>query len=122
MAERPDYIYVPGSPLQHTPMHLDASDMYGFFIEGDIVKLQASVDATLNRVAAGRTHFIAISPYVMTTFTRVQHAQSSFPADYNKGWGEEVDICTWITIGQMSDRGRFQRLLYYPFHIWVDVP
>ena len=121
MAERPAYIYTGGSPLQHTPMHLNDADMYGFFVVGDLAKLQASVDATLNRAAAGRFHFVALSPSVMVTFTRVGHAQSGFPADYEKGWGKETDIVTWITVGQMVD-GRLQRIFFYPFHIWVDVP
>jgi uncharacterized protein with NAD-binding domain and iron-sulfur cluster len=121
MPGRPDYIYTDGSPLQHTPMHLDASDMYGFFIKGDLKNLQASVDATLNRVA-GRACFKALSPYVMVTFTRVCHAQSGFPADYNKGWGKEVDIITWVMIGHLSETNRLDRLFYYPMHIWVDVP
>ena len=125
MPNRPDYIYTGGSPLQHTPMHLNESDMYGFFIKGDIAKLQASVDATLNRVAAGRMQFEALSPYVMLTFTRVSHAQSSFGADYKKGWGKETDIITWILVGQMEmvdGEKRLHRLFNYPFHVWVDVP
>jgi hypothetical protein len=121
VAERPEYIYVGGSPLQHTPMHLSASDMYGFFVVGDLAKLQASIDATLNRVAAGRLNFIALSPSVMVTFTRVGHAQSSFPADYEKGWGKETDIVTWVMVGQMVN-GRLEHIFFYPFHIWVDVP
>ena len=125
MAERPAYIYTGGSPLQHTPMHLNASDMYGFFVLGDLVKLQASVDATLNRVAAGRFDFVALSPCVMVTFTRVGHAQSSFPADYNKGWGKETDIVTWVMVGQIKETNgarKLHRIFFYPFHIWVDVP
>jgi uncharacterized protein with NAD-binding domain and iron-sulfur cluster len=125
MTERPAYIYTGGSPLQHTPMHLNASDMYGFFVKGDLAKLQASVDATLNRVAAGRMSFEALTPYVMLTFTRVGHAQSGFPADQRKGWGRETDIITWIMVGEMEGSGetrRLRRIFSYPFHVWVDVP
>ena len=125
MSDRPDYIYTGGSPLQHTPMHLNESDMYGFFIKGDLAKLQASVDATLNRVAAGRMQFDVLSPYVMLTFTRVCHAQSGFAADQHKGWGKETDIITWILVGQMETvdgKKRLHRLFNYPFHVWVDVP
>ena len=121
MAQRPDYIYTPGSPLQRTAMHLNAADMYGFFVKGDLAKLQASVDATLNRVAAGRTRFQVMARHVMVTFTRVSHAQSDFPDDHNKGWGKETDIATWIMVGQMGANNTLQRLLFYPLHIWVDV-
>ena len=103
MTERPAYIYTGGSPVQHTPMHLNASDMYGFFIKGDLEKLQATVDGTLNRVAAGQMTFQVLSPYIMLTFTRVEHAQSGFPADESKGWGKETDIITWISVGQIEE-------------------
>ncbi|QCP52776.1 acetoacetate decarboxylase [Trinickia violacea] len=125
MAEYPAYIYTSGSPLQHTPMHLNASDMYGFFIKGDLEKLQETVDATLNRVAANRMTFRALSPYIMLTFTRVEHAQSSFPADYNKGWGKECDIIPWILVGQVEENDgntKLHRVFLYPSYTWVDVP
>lgn len=125
MTERPAYIYTSGSPLQHTPMHLNASDMYGFFIKGDLAKLQATVDGTLNRVADNQMVFRALSPYILMTFTRVDHAQSSFPADYNKGWGKESDIVTWILVGQVEENDgatKLHRAFLYPFYIWVDVP
>ena len=125
MTERPTYIYTSGSPVQHTPMHLNASEMYGFFIKGDLTKLKATVDRTLNRVAANQMVFRALSPYVLMTFTRVDHAQSSFPADYNKGWGKESDIATWILVGQIEENDgvtKLHRVFLYPFHIWVDVP
>ena len=125
MTERPTYIYTSGSPLQHTPMHLNESDMHGFFIKGDLEKLQATVDGTLNRVAANQMLFQALSPYIMMTFTRVDHAQSGFSADNNKGWGKEADIITWILVGQVEKNNgvtKLHRVFLYPFHIWVDVP
>jgi uncharacterized protein with NAD-binding domain and iron-sulfur cluster len=125
MTEHPTYIYTSGSPLQHTPMHLNASDMYGFFIKGDLAKLQATIDGTLNRVAANRMVFQALSPYIMLTFTRVNHAQSGFATDFNKGWGKETDIITWILVGQIENIDgvtKLHRVFLYPFYIWVDVP
>ena len=125
MTERPAYIYTGGSPVQHTPMHLNASDMYGFFIKGDLEKLQATADGTLNRVAAGQMTFQVLSPYIMLTFTRVEHAQSGFPADESKGWGKETDIITWISVGQIEETDgatKLQRVFLYPAYTWVDVP
>jgi len=121
VAGRPDYIYTDGSPLQHTPMHLAASDMHGFFIRGELENLQATLDATLNRVA-GRSRFKALLPHVMVTFTRACHAQSGFPADFNRGWGIETDIITWIVTGEVGETGGLSHLLFYPYFIWVDVP
>jgi uncharacterized protein with NAD-binding domain and iron-sulfur cluster len=125
MKERPTYIYTNGSPLQHTPVHLNASDMHGFFIKGDLAKLQATVDETLNRVAANRIEFQVLSPYIMLTFTRVDHAQSGFPVDRDRGWGKECDIIPWILVGQVERTSggiKLHRIFLYPSYTWVDVP
>lgn len=94
--------------------------MYGFFLKGDLSKLQNTVDETLNRVAAGRMNFKALSPYVMTTYTKVGHASSTVPVDKNKGWITEVDIITWIMVGQMDKAGKLNHVYWYPCHIFVD--
>jgi uncharacterized protein with NAD-binding domain and iron-sulfur cluster len=123
MAQRPDFIYQGGSVLMHTPLQLQQADMYGFFVKGDIQKLQRSVDATLNAVAGTRMQFKVLSPYVMLTFTQIYHAHSDYPADQAKGWGKETDIVTWIMVGQMetkNGKSTLSRIYSYPFHIWVD--
>jgi uncharacterized protein with NAD-binding domain and iron-sulfur cluster len=125
MMERPAYIYASGSPIQHTPMHLDEAEMYGFLIKGDGTKLQATVDATLNKVGAGQITFRVLSPYILLTFTRVNHAQSGFPADHERGWGKECDIIPWIMVGQMEESGgteKLHRVFAHPSYTWVDVP
>ncbi|NUX56146.1 NAD(P)-binding protein [Paraburkholderia youngii] len=125
MMDRPDYIYTNGSPLQHTPMHLNGAEMYGFLIKGNKTKLQATVDATLNQVAGNQTTFRVLSPYVMLTFTRVNHAQSGFSTDHDRGWGKECDIIPWIMVGQIDESGgaaKLHRLFIFPSYTWVDVP
>ena len=123
MAERPNYIYQGGNVMMHSPLNLTNSEMYGFFVKGDLKKLQASVDMTLNAVAAGRMNFKVLSPFVMMTFTRVNHASSANPIDRAKGWGEETDIVTWIMVGQMEQQNGkrvLKEIFAYPFHIWVN--
>ena len=123
MADRPDYIYQGGSVLMHSPLQLKDSEMFGFFVKGDMAKLQHSVDTTLNRVASGRKRFKVLSPFVMLTFTRVNHASSTVPVDHNKGWGEETDIVTWIMVGEMAQENGWpvlKAIYSYPFHIWVN--
>ncbi len=123
MAERPNYIYSGGNVMMHSPLQLTNSEMYGFFVKGDLNKLQATIDQTLNQVANGRMQFKALSPYVMLTFTRVNHAQSANPIDRAKGWGEETDIVTWVMVAQMEQQnGRpvLKEIFAYPCHIWVD--
>lgn len=120
MATRPSYIYQGGSVMMHTPLQLKNSEMYGFFVKGDLAKLQATLDGTLNQVAGGRMTFKAISPYVLLTFTRVNHADSAAPVDHAKGWITEIDIVTWIMVGAMDDEGELAHIYYYPAHIFVD--
>ncbi|CAN7585526.1 NAD(P)-binding protein [Duganella sp. LjRoot269] len=120
MATRPSYIYQGGSVMMHSPLQLKNSEMYGFFVKGDLAKLQATLDGTLNQVAGQRMRFNAISPYVLLTFTRVNHADSAAPVDHAKGWITEIDIVTWIMVGAMDDEGKLAHLYYYPAHIFVD--
>jgi uncharacterized protein with NAD-binding domain and iron-sulfur cluster len=120
-ADRPNFLYPAGSVLMHPPLQLKNSQMYGFFVKGDIAKLQATVDATLTAVAGGEMRFQVFSPFVMLTFTKVHKAFSTWPSDEAKGWGEEVDIITWVMVGQI-DKGAstISRIFFYPCHIFVD--
>lgn len=121
MAQRPDFIYPGGSPLMHPTLKLGSSEMYGFFVKGDTAKLQATVDQTLTAVAARKMRFKVLSPFVMVTFTKVQHAFSTWPADRAKGWGEEIDIVTWVMVGQVdAGESKVSAVYFYPCHIWVD--
>src|SRR5476649_2270857 len=117
---RPSYIYQGGSVMMHSPLHLGQSEMYGFFVKGDLLKLQQTLDASLNTVAHERMHFKALSPYVMMTFTRVNHASSTVPVDQDKGWITEIDIVTWVMTGAMDKDGKLSHIYWYPAHIFVD--
>ncbi len=117
---RPSYIYQGGSVMMHSPLQLKQSEMYGYFVRGDLARLQATVNTTLNQVAGKRMTLKALSPYVMLTFTRVNHADSANPVDQAKGWITEVDIVTWIMVGQMDAAGKLAHIYWYPCHIFVD--
>jgi len=121
MPQRPDYLYPGGSPLMHPTLKLGRSEMYGFFVAGDWARLQATVDATLTAVAGAAMRFKVLSPFVMVTFTKVQHAHSTWPADAAKGWGEETDIVTWVMVGRVKNGSSgIDDVFFYPCHIWVD--
>lgn len=120
MTQRPQYIYTGGSAVMHSPLQLQQANMYGFFVKGGLDQLQVTVDTALNQVAAGRLHFKVLSPYVLTTFTRVGHANSAVPVDKDKGWITEVDIVTWIMVGKMDETGKLSYVYWYPCHIFVD--
>src|SRR6185369_10775355 len=120
---RPPFIYGPGSMLMHSPLVLQRSDLYGFFVKGDIDRMQRSVDATLNAGAGGKMRFKALTPYVLMSFTRIHHAFSERPVDHDKGWITEVDIVTWVTVGRVEEAGgreKISAVFYYPLYTWVD--
>lgn len=118
---RPNFLYPGGSPLMHPPLQLKDSEMYGFFVKGDLARLQATVDATLTACAGGEMRFQVFSPFVMLTFTKVHKAFSSWPGDAAKGWGEELDIITWVMVGQVKQgETGISRVFFYPCHIFVD--
>lgn len=119
--QRPPYLYSGGNVLMHPPLRLGQSEMYGFFVKGRREALQQSVDATLNAASAGQMSFKVLSPYVLLTFTDVQHANSEFPADQAKGWGQETDIVTWVMVGQvLPGESKIHHIYFYPQHIWVN--
>lgn len=120
-ANRPNFLYPAGSVLMHPPLQLKNSEMYGFFVKGELAKLQATVDSTLTACAGGEMRFQVFSPFVMLTFTKVHKAFSTWPSDEAKGWGEEIDIITWVMVGQI-DKGdtKISRIFFYPCHIFVD--
>lgn len=121
MSQRPDFIYPGGSPLMHPTLQLKSSEMYGFFVRGDMARLQATVDQTLTAVAGGTMRFQVLSPFVMLTFTKVGHAQSAWPSDRTKGWGVEIDIVTWVMVGRVNaGENGVSEVFMYPCHIWVD--
>ncbi|HJV70703.1 NAD(P)-binding protein [Ideonella sp.] len=118
---RPNYLYSGGNVLMHPPLSLGSSEMYGFFVKGKRSALQQTVDATLNAAADGRMSFKVLSPYVLLTFTDVQHANSTDPVDRAKGWGQETDIVTWVMVGQfLPGETKIHRIYFYPCHIWVN--
>ena len=120
MIDRPDYIYAGGSPIMHAPLQLKKANMYGFFLKGQLSVLQKTVDETLNTAAAGKLTLKAISPYVLTTFTRVARANSTVAVDKDKGWISEVDVVTWVMVGQMDEADKISAVYWYPCHIFVD--
>ncbi|SFU50247.1 NAD(P)-binding protein [Pseudoduganella namucuonensis] len=117
---RPSYLYPGGSVMMHSPLQLKQSEMYGYFVKGDLAKLQRTLDTSLNTVANGRMRFKALSPYVMITFTRVNHADSAVAVDQAKGWITEIDIVTWVMTGAMDKDGKLDHIYWYPCHIFVD--
>jgi hypothetical protein len=115
----PPYINYPGNVVMHPPLMMEKANAYGFFIKGDLDKLQATVDTCLNVPASGKMQFEVLSHNVMLTFTYVDKAYSKNPADQEKGYISELDIVTWIMVASMKN-GEVDEIYWFPHFIWVD--
>jgi uncharacterized protein with NAD-binding domain and iron-sulfur cluster len=97
--------------------------MYGFFVKGKLNNLQNTVDTCLNAPANNKMRFEVLSPYVLTTYTRVNKAYSAVEVDRNKGFISEIDIITWIMVGSMKEVGgklKLDHVYWFPHHVFVD--
>jgi len=122
---RPPFIYRGGGMMMHAPFQQQDSLMFGFFVKGDIHKLQAMCDQQLNAVAQGKYHFKPLSNYVMVTFTHIGKDYSTAPEDIDKGWGKEIDTSIWVPVGQYIEKdGKeiLDRVHWIVPYIWVDQP
>ncbi len=124
-ANNPAFIYRGGDNLQHPPFEQQNSQMYGFFIKGQLDKLQACVDRDLNAAAAGQFNFQVLSESVMLTFTTIEKDFSLYPPDFAKGWGVEIDTCFWVPVGNIIEKdgkSYLDRVYWYTPYIWVNDP
>lgn len=122
---RPPYLYLGGSMMMHAPFEQQNSQMFGFFLKGDLQKLQRLCDRQLNSVARGKYRFEPLTNYVMLTFTKINKDYSLHPSDRVKGWGAEIDTSIWVPVGQYQIENGKKKLLKIHWimpYIWVDHP
>ena len=97
----PSFIFRSGDMVQRPPFEQQDTNMYGFFVKGQLDKLQSCIDKELNSVANGQYHFKPLSDHIILTFARINKCYSTNPKDHPKGWGVEIDVCFWIPVGSM---------------------
>lgn len=125
ITNRPPFIYRGGGMMMHPPFQQQDSLMYGFFVKGDIKKIQIMCDKQLNAVAQGKYIFRPLTNYVMVTFTAIGKDYSTSPEDINKGWGKEIDTSIWVPVGQYIKKNGeeiLDRIHWITPYIWVDQP
>ncbi len=123
--QHPNYIYRGGGMMDHPPFEQQDTRFYGFFAKGDAGKMQATVDREINAVAGDACYFKVISDHVMLTFADIQRSYSTYPVDYEKGYGNEIDVCFWIPVGKVvTENGRqcVHEIFWYCDFIWVNSP
>lgn len=122
---RPPFIYRGGGMMMHPPFEQKDSLLFGFFLKGDLRKLQALCDKCLNAVSREQYLFEPLSQYVMLTLTRINKDYSLHPADREKGWGKEIDASFWVPVGRYIIRDNqkvLDKIHWFSPYIWVDHP
>lgn len=123
----PSYIYRSGGFLERPSFHMKDTQMYAFFVKGDKRKLQKLVDTELNALTtySEKYQFKVLSDHIMLSFADIQHCYSDYPADYQKGYGPEVDVCFWVPVANVVNKeGKtyVKDVFWYTPYIWVDSP
>jgi len=120
MASAP-YIRYGGNFLLRQPYAIGGVTGYGFGADGDLAKMQALCDKTLN--LSGDTCYRVISKTVFITFFRMNHLASTIPADAAKGFfGEtELNITLLLAAGKMLGPIFVpHRLVWHMPYLWVN--
>ncbi|MBE0362348.1 hypothetical protein PULV_a2963 [Pseudoalteromonas ulvae UL12] len=120
---RPPYVHFPGSVIAQPPCRMLNANMYGFFVKGELARIQAYLDMTLNTTATDAMRFKALSAYTLLTFTDIENIAAKNPPYRDQGWMQETDIIIWLPVAKMvNKRGKekVDHIYWYPAFICVN--
>jgi len=120
MANTP-YIRYAGNFLLRQPYAIGGVTGYGFGADGDLAKMQALIDKTLN--LSGDACYRVISKTVFITFFRMNHLASTIPADAAKGFVCETELNITLLLAAGKMEGPFfvpHRLVWHMPYLWLD--
>jgi hypothetical protein len=122
--EYPQYIERGGMQCHLQPFRCQNTRLYGFFVEGDVARLQSRiVDPCLNRPANGATDYRALSSHVLVTFATVGEGSSTLPPDREMGWIPELSCTLWVLTAAVKKElgvNVAERLAFFVPYIVVD--
>ncbi len=117
--QRPLFSRFPGNVVAKPPCRMTNANLYGFFVKGELDKIQAYLDATLNAIPNEDFSFKAMSAYTMLSFTDIQRIVSMAPGYAEQGWMQETDIIIWLPVAKMV-KGKIDHIYWYPAFITVN--
>lgn len=115
----PPYAQFPSSVIAQPPCEMHDANMYGFFLAGDLARIQRFLDQTVGVVPG--YEFKAISRYCLLTFTDIAQIRSTTPPWSEQGWFQETDVILWLPVARMG-KGRIEHIYWYPGFICVNNP
>ena len=115
------YIRYGGNFLERQPYAIGGVTGYGFAVDGDIPKMQALCDKTLN--LSGDAHYQVISKSVFITFFRMEHLASTVSDDAAKGFFKETELNFTLLLAKGKRVGGIfipVRLVWHMPYLWVN--
>jgi hypothetical protein len=119
MSALPPYAQFPSSIIAQPPCEMHNANMFGFFLAGDLGRIQQYLDQTVGVVPG--YEFKAISRYCMLTFTDIEQIRSTTAPWSTQGYFQETDVIVWIPVARMIN-GRIDHIYWYPGFICVNNP
>jgi hypothetical protein len=115
----PDYVNRGGIQCYAQPYSAKKARAYGFLIEVDQNAVQRNVCYKLfNIPSGGKLKYVPVLPYVMLTFTHIQHLASTLEPYASMGCYSESELAIAVL---MWDEVSQSAAWTYPY-IWVDNP
>jgi len=113
------YQHFLSNPIAKPPCRMTNANMYGFFAEVEVEKVQQYIDSTLNIAATDSMTFKALGEFALITFTDIEKIASVTPPFNNHGWMQETDIIIWLPTVKV-EHGDISHLYWYPAFICVN--
>lgn len=115
------FIRYAGNALVQQPFAIRQVTALGFAVEGDIDRLQALCDKTLN--LASHTRYRVLSSTVLITFMRMARLSSQLPpeAEHGSYRETELNVSLFLAAEEKSFLGwRPARLVWHMPYLWLD--
>jgi len=115
------FIRYGGNYLAQQPYAIGGVTGYGFAVDGDLAKMQALCDRTLNLNPG--TRYRVVSKTVFITFFRMQRLASTVPADAAQGYFSETELNFTLLLAAEKKVGPIfvpERLVWHMPYLWVN--
>jgi Acetoacetate decarboxylase (ADC) len=115
------FIRYGGNFMVPQPFAIREASAYGFAVRGDVAKMQALCDTTLN--LAPHTRYRVLSSTVLITFMRMERLTSTQPAVAALGSFSETELNVAIFLAAEEKIGPIwvpQRLVWNMPYLWLD--
>ncbi|WP_445632871.1 hypothetical protein NSTC745_04455 [Nostoc sp. DSM 114161] len=119
----PQYVERPNEQCFLQPFNLKNANVYGFFLEGSLEKLQKLCDKYLNEPSDGKVQYRPATNYVLMTFATIDSLSSIERPDSEKVYCSEEEAVFWVVAvagKQIGSAFVGERLVCFMPYIFVN--